>query len=111
MQRLEKVTLFFYETYYILFRYRLSVYTDTFAEVYQVRGSVKSHTIPGFLQYGGQNGIKHRRYGAFAVGSRHMDGAERAVGMSEMFVQYTCVFQPFFVCRATHLLEHGHAVI
>ena len=107
VQRLEKVTLFFYETYYILFRYRLSVYTDTFAEVHQVGGSVKSHTIPGFLQYGGQR----VRTGTFAVGSRHMDGAERAVGMSEMFVQYTCVFQPFFVCRATHLLEHGYAVI
>lgn len=46
MQRLEKVTLFFYETYYILFRYRLSVYTDTFAEVYQVRGSVSPTRYP-----------------------------------------------------------------
>ena len=72
MQRFKEIPFFFYKIHYIFFRYRLSVYADALAEIYQMRRSIKPHTISGFLQYGGQR----MRTRAFAVSARHMNCAE-----------------------------------
>ena len=72
MQRFKEIPFIFYKIHYIFFRYRLSVYADALAEIYQMRRSIKPHTISGFLQYGGQR----MRTRAFAVSARHMNCAE-----------------------------------
>ena len=82
VQRLEKVTFFFYKVHYILFGYGRAVYTDTFTEIHQVGRSVKPHAVSRLLQYGSQC----MGTGAFTVGSCHVDCAERTVGVPEMFV-------------------------
>lgn len=45
-----KITFFFYKPDYIFFRDRLSVYSDTFAEIYEVRRCVEAYPVPRFLQ-------------------------------------------------------------
>ena len=82
VQRLEKVTFFFYKVHYILFGYGRAVYTDAFAEIHQVGRGVKPHAVSRLLQYGSQC----MGTGAFAIGSCHVDCAERTVGVPEMFV-------------------------
>lgn len=51
VQRLEKVTFFFYEVHYVLFGYGRAVYTDTFTEIHQVGRGVKAHAVSRLLQY------------------------------------------------------------
>ena len=72
VQRLEKVTFFFYKVHYILFGYGRAVYTDAFTEIHQVGRGVKAHAVSRLLQYGSQC----MGTGAFAVGSGDVDREE-----------------------------------
>ena len=90
----EESTFLLYKADDVFLGYRLSVNPDAFSEIHQVGRGVESDPISRFLQYGG----KRMRAGTLSVGTGHMNAAETAVGMSEVFVQGQSVFQPFLVC-------------
>ena len=97
----------FHEADHVLFRNHPAVCLYPLAEIPQVRRGVQ----PGFVSRLAQHGVKHLRYGAFAVGACHVDGAIGPVRMAEQFVQGDGILQPFLVSSAADVLEHRRGVV
>ena len=98
--------MIFYKINNILLVDRYSIDTDSLTKIHQVRGGVKTYFVTGRLEDSGQ-GVRTR---TLPVGSCHMNGLERPVWMSEMFVQQMRVVQSFLVGILTHVLEKGSTI-
>jgi len=72
VERFKERTLFFYEINHIILTDRIAVNTNTFTEINEMGGRVKSHPITTFLE----NGCDGMRDTAFTIGSCHMDGGK-----------------------------------
>ena len=107
MEVLKKRTLFLNKINDIPFADHLAIYPDSFSEIKQVGGCVKSNLIAGFLKYGCQN----VRAGTLAIGSCYMYGLEILMGMSEMLIKKMSVFQSLFICSLSYILEQWCTLI
>ena len=98
---LEKRLFFCDEIYYALFWNHLSVYTNAFPEICQMRTGIKPHFVSRTLE----NGSQGMTYGTLSVCAAYVNGAVAAVRMSVPSVQGICVGQSFFISARPDILE------
>src|SRR5690625_2303868 len=73
-----KFLMFFDKIYHEFFRAKLTIYTDSLSEIFQMTCSCQSSFITRFLQ----NGSQHMRSTSLAVGSCNMYGFEIVLRIS-----------------------------
>jgi len=76
----------------ILLVYHLTVNSDSFSEIYQVRRSENT----GLITCLAENGIEEGGSGAFAIGAGDMDRGESSFRVIEVFEKYRYIFQSQF---------------
>ena len=99
--------MIFYKIDNILLADRHSIDADSFTEIYQVRGGVKTYFVTGRLE----DGCQCVRARTLSVGSCYMDGLELPMRVSKVLIQFQGSVQSCFVGILAYVLEEGGAVI
>jgi hypothetical protein len=85
----------------LLFGYQLTIDADTLAQVVQVGRGEETGAIARLLQHGSDN----VGYGAFAIGSRYVNGEEVALRIAQVSAESSDTFQSRFIGIDSSILE------